>query len=215
MFSLDVFVQFDRELLFHFDSKPPSLDSIIGRLAESEQIAPHRLKLYQNGLEFTDNNEIFDTGILILSARIIDAVVGGKGGFGAALRHASKQKGPKPVTDFGACRDLSGRRLRHVNDEIILQKWQEAQDRGEEFNVDQQTPSGINLWFLPTPSWTEGFGKKTKNSYRKMMRKSKLCSDWVRAREGNRRIPANAPVWYGCPRGGRCEFAHVSATLLA
>ncbi|CAM9237792.1 unnamed protein product [Discosporangium mesarthrocarpum] len=35
------------------------------------------------------------------------------------------QAGKKPTRDFGACRDLQGRRLRHVNDEIRLQKWQE------------------------------------------------------------------------------------------
>lgn len=35
------------------------------------------------------------------------------------------QAGAKPTTDFGACRDLQGRRLRHVNDEVRLQKWQE------------------------------------------------------------------------------------------
>lgn len=36
-----------------------------------------------------------------------------------------EQAGAKPTTDFGACRDLQGRRLRHVNDEVRLQKWQE------------------------------------------------------------------------------------------
>ncbi|KAG5189946.1 SPRY domain-containing protein [Tribonema minus] len=42
---------------------------------------------------------------------------GGKGGFGAMLRAAAKQAGNKATRDFGACRDLQGRRLRHVNDE--------------------------------------------------------------------------------------------------
>ena len=37
----------------------------------------------------------------------------------------TRQAGAKPTTDFGACRDLQGRRLRHVNDEVRLQKWQE------------------------------------------------------------------------------------------
>jgi hypothetical protein len=49
---------------------------------------------------------------------------GGKGGFGAMLKSMAKQAGSKKTTDFGACRDLSGRRLRHVNDELILKKWQ-------------------------------------------------------------------------------------------
>ena len=58
---------------------------------------------------------------------------GGKGGFGAMLRAQAKVKGKK-ITDFGACRDLSGRRLRHVNDEILLNKWKEAKEKGEEFD---------------------------------------------------------------------------------
>ncbi len=33
-------------------------------------------------------------------------LVGGKGGFGAALRAMAKQAGEKKTTDFGACRDL-------------------------------------------------------------------------------------------------------------
>lgn len=36
----------------------------------------------------------------------------------------AKRSGAKKTTDFGSCRDLSGRRLRHVNDEILLKKWQ-------------------------------------------------------------------------------------------
>ncbi len=33
-------------------------------------------------------------------------LIGGKGGFGAALRAMAKQAGDKKTTDFGACRDL-------------------------------------------------------------------------------------------------------------
>lgn len=64
------------------------------------------------------------------------------------LRAQSKQKGKKQTTDFGACRDLNGRRLRHVNDEKILEKWQEAQEKGEEFDVDASTDSGLKMWYL-------------------------------------------------------------------
>lgn len=37
----------------------------------------------------------------------------------------------KTVTNFGACRDLNGRRLRNVNNEIALLKWQERQEKKE------------------------------------------------------------------------------------
>ncbi|CAN0389712.1 unnamed protein product, partial [Scytosiphon promiscuus] len=82
---------------------------------------------------------------------------GGKGGFGAMLRAMAKQAGAKPTTDFGACRDLQGRRLRHVNDEVRLQKWQEArsvslerESRGEKVE-EEKTQSGIENWHLGVP----------------------------------------------------------------
>ena len=86
---------------------------------------------------------------------------GGKGGFGTLLKGQSKQAGAKTTLDFGACRDLSGRRLRHVNDEIKLRKWRELQqkrEKGEE--VDElaalKTDSGIRNWHLMVPSWSDG-----------------------------------------------------------
>ena len=75
---------------------------------------------------------------LLLSAQLAcGGLLGGKGGFGAMLRIQAKQKGAKKTTDFGACRDLSGRRLRHINDELILNKWKAARDSGKEFDVEQ------------------------------------------------------------------------------
>ena len=85
---------------------------------------------------------------------------GGKGGFGTLLKGQSKQAGAKLTTNFGACRDLSGRRLRHVNDEIRLQKWHEAKRRREAgLPVDElaeaQTSSGIHGWHLAVPAWAD------------------------------------------------------------
>jgi hypothetical protein len=48
---------------------------------------------------------------------------GGKGGFGARLRSMAGKVGAKKTTNFSACRDLSGRRLRHVEAERALRKW--------------------------------------------------------------------------------------------
>jgi hypothetical protein len=89
----------------------------------------------------------------------------------------------------------------------------QKEDNNVEFNVDEETPSGINLWFLSTPSWAQGFGKKMRNKNRKMKRKTQLCSDWVAAHEGNRKTPEHAPVWWGCPRGNRCDYAHGETEL--
>ena len=58
---------------------------------------------------------------------MVHRLLGGKGGFGALLRGA----GRAALTDnFDACRDLSGRRLRHVNADKKLADWAaEAKER--------------------------------------------------------------------------------------
>lgn len=54
------------------------------------------------------------------------ALPGGKGGFGAMLRGTT---GTKKTTNFDACRDLSGRRLRDVNNERRVQEFVAEQQR--------------------------------------------------------------------------------------
>lgn len=55
---------------------------------------------------------------------------GGKGGFGSLLRGAATKAGQKKTSNFDACRDMSGRRLRHVNAEKKLEEWKaDAQER--------------------------------------------------------------------------------------
>lgn len=44
-------------------------------------------------------------------------VMGGKGGFGSNLRSMGARAATKETTNFEACRDLEGRRLRTVHDE--------------------------------------------------------------------------------------------------
>ncbi|CAN1176750.1 Replication stress response regulator SDE2, partial [Linum perenne] len=59
---------------------------------------------------------------LLLSLR------GGKGGFGSLLRGAATKAGQKKTNNFDACRDMSGRRLRHVNAEKRLEEWKEGEE---------------------------------------------------------------------------------------
>jgi len=75
-------------------------------------------------------HEIYDASILeadkyghLPPCQAILRVLGGKGGFGSLLRGAGKGKNVSDNND--ACRDLSGRRLRHVNAEKKLQEWKE------------------------------------------------------------------------------------------
>lgn len=159
--------------------------------------------------EFVNNNlcSLGDQEKVMFASIHLFGVNGGKGGFGAQLRSLAKQKGAKRTTDFGACRDLSGRRLRNVNHEIILSKWIEAKEKGETFNVEQDTSTGIELWFMSAPSWADGIKADKRKKFLKSRFKNSLCSDWMRARETSI-PPKGAPLFWGCPRGPKCEFAH-------
>jgi hypothetical protein len=62
---------------------------------------------------------------------VIPRVLGGKGGFGSMLRAIGAQI--EKTTNRDACRDLSGRRLRDINEEQRLKRWFAKQaERDEE-----------------------------------------------------------------------------------
>lgn len=63
---------------------------------------------------------------------------GGKGGFGSLLRGAATKAGQKKTSNFDACRDMSGRRLRHVNAEKKLKEWKaDAEERELEKTAEE------------------------------------------------------------------------------
>ena len=62
-----------------------------------------------SGVDFDLNKRVNDGDTFILCPK----VVGGKGGFGSLLRSFGKQI--TKSTNKDACRDLTGRRMRHVN----------------------------------------------------------------------------------------------------
>lgn len=66
------------------------------------------------------------------SCSVLLRLRGGKGGFGSLLRGAATKAGQKKTSNFDACRDMSGRRLRHVNAEKKLKEWK-AQAKEREF----------------------------------------------------------------------------------
>lgn len=64
------------------------------------------------------------------SCTLLLRLPGGKGGFGSLLRGAATKAGQKKTSNFDACRDMSGRRLRHVNAEKKLKEWKaDAEER--------------------------------------------------------------------------------------
>lgn len=73
---------------------------------------------------------------LTIEARV--RLLGGKGGFGSLLKGQPAVK--KRTKNFDACRDISGRRIRHVNQEKQLIEWQQKKE--EEERIINQSNTG-------------------------------------------------------------------------
>ncbi|EGZ05726.1 hypothetical protein PHYSODRAFT_362482 [Phytophthora sojae] len=210
--ELQFLVHFNRTLCVSLAAGAATVARLAGLVEAREGVPSALLDLYVDGRKLSESSHV-PSFPAIIRARLRGGLRGGKGGFGAMLRSMGKASGAKATTDFGACRDLHGRRLRHVNQEVAMHKWRQDADAraqrekdgvSEREVLDEDTPSGIPGWYLATPSWAEG----VKKSYMKRRRNTVLCKSWQKAREGGRAPPPGAPRWWGCPRGRDCDFAH-------
>lgn len=68
---------------------------------------------------------------MTLFVELKGSLKGGKGGFGSLLRSIKPKA--KEDENFEACRDLSGRRLRHVYNEQRLRDFQQRQEEEEKY----------------------------------------------------------------------------------
>ncbi|CAH9092988.1 unnamed protein product [Cuscuta epithymum] len=71
----------------------------------------------------SENKSGNESGYFPVVIHVLLRLRGGKGGFGSLLRGAATKAGQKKTNNFDACRDMSGRRLRHVNAEKKLEEW--------------------------------------------------------------------------------------------
>ncbi|XP_011875133.1 PREDICTED: protein SDE2 homolog isoform X2 [Vollenhovia emeryi] len=69
-------------------------------------------------------------------ATVVPRLLGGKGGFGSMLRAIGAQI--EKTTNREACRDLSGRRLRDINEEKRLKAWIEKQTKRQKEAVERK-----------------------------------------------------------------------------
>jgi Replication stress response SDE2 C-terminal/Silencing defective 2 N-terminal ubiquitin domain/SPRY domain len=121
------------------------------------------------------------------------SIRGGKGGFGTLLKGQSRQAANQTTLDYGSCRDLQGRRLRSVNDEIaqrLHREWQQRVDTGQAtpqqmVQALSDTSSGIAGWFLQLPAWAEkGTRKVARRQHHKQYQAWKRSEqDRTRAKE--------------------------------
>lgn len=114
-----------------FPTPTISVDSLKSHLHSLTQIPPHHQRLLTGTKQIhnqtlitipTDDSNFFTIHLLL-------RLLGGKGGFGSLLRGAANKAGQKKTNNFDACRDMNGRRLRHVNAEKKLEEWK-AEEEG-------------------------------------------------------------------------------------
>ena len=105
-------------------------------LLEKKGISPLIYSVISNGKNLSLNSELKDYENSIIEFRII--LKGGKGGFGTLLKTQPARK--KLTNNFDACRDLSGRRLGHVNQERKMREWE--QQRNEESKIINKYNNG-------------------------------------------------------------------------
>lgn len=110
------------------------------QIEEHEHFPANAVRLLFQGRQLQDSCTLAEHGVEKHSTvHLVFSLRGGKGGFGAMLRTAGA-RGVK-TTNFDACRDLNGRRLRHVNAERQLREW-DAQ--AEERRLKQQQQAALD-----------------------------------------------------------------------
>ncbi|XP_045505197.1 replication stress response regulator SDE2 [Colias croceus] len=99
---------------------------------ELKQIVSQKYGVPYDDLYVTSNGKIVSSDQCLHAdsvIRVCTRLIGGKGGFGSMLRAIGAQI--EKTTNREACRDLSGRRLRDINEEKRLRKWLEGQEDRE------------------------------------------------------------------------------------
>ncbi|KAK7285791.1 hypothetical protein RJT34_20572 [Clitoria ternatea] len=107
-------------------------NSIKDRLFQLTGIPTQHQRLVTGCRHLNDDNSAIqcspEDANVFPSVRLLLRLKGGKGGFGSLLRGAATKAGQKKTNNFDACRDMSGRRLRHVNAEKRLEEWKAGEE---------------------------------------------------------------------------------------
>ncbi|GMI85872.1 hypothetical protein like AT4G01000 [Hibiscus trionum] len=112
-------------LSLQFPTPQVQVGDVKHRIQEITQI-PINFQRLIRAHQLNDDSVISQSNATInLSLRLL----GGKGGFGSLLRGAATKAGQKKTSNFEACRDMSGRRLRHVNAEKRLEEWKAGEEQ--------------------------------------------------------------------------------------
>eukprot|EP01103_Thecamoeba_quadrilineata_P008654 TRINITY_DN18394_c0_g1_i1.p1 TRINITY_DN18394_c0_g1~~TRINITY_DN18394_c0_g1_i1.p1 ORF type:complete len:415 (-),score=110.76 TRINITY_DN18394_c0_g1_i1:68-1312(-) len=133
-----------RLLNLTFEEATVSVDTLKKKLQDIEGLPPQTQRLSFNSKQLHDTDLLYSPNSEHIPSthqkirsyqldessgpiRLFLRLCGGKGGFGSLLRGGPQGVTIKKTTNFDACRDLSGRRMRHVNNEIRLGVWLAAE----------------------------------------------------------------------------------------
>jgi hypothetical protein len=116
-----------KEASTSFTSNAQTLSALNSEISEKYNIPPSNFFLLSNGKIVQDELTESTNDI-----QLVLKTLGGKGGFGSMLRAIGAQI--EKTTNREACRDLSGRRLRDINEEKRLKNWLEKKKREEQEN---------------------------------------------------------------------------------
>lgn len=109
-----------RDLKYRLDEKLPS------------PLDHDRMFLTAGSRVLNDDDVLFPMDCSLLMVNLNVRIHGGKGGFGSMLRAQGGRMNAQKTTNFEACRDLQGRRIRAVNEAKKLQEQLEALPKIEE-----------------------------------------------------------------------------------
>lgn len=129
------------------------IENLFESVAAIEGVPTHLLRLKSGAKELVRREPMLHGAAGSSSLRhgasvdVLLRIEGGKGGFGAMLRTAGA-KGIK-TTNFDSCRDLNGRRLKHVNAEAKLREWDA---KAEERKLAKQREDALNAKPTGPPS---------------------------------------------------------------
>ncbi|CRK94732.1 CLUMA_CG008232, isoform A [Clunio marinus] len=120
-----------KEAKTSYTSNKTSVESIKHEIFEKFKIPEALFYLLANGRIVNDENLNKHSEI-----QLAFRTFGGKGGFGSMLRAIGAQI--EKTTNREACRDLSGRRLRDINEEKRLKTWIEKKMNEEKEDPDEK-----------------------------------------------------------------------------
>ncbi|CAI9292089.1 unnamed protein product [Lactuca saligna] len=107
----------------NFETPRIPVSSIKVQIQNLTSIPVHYQLLLSNGKTLFDDGVLYHGNSAPSTVHLLLRLRGGKGGFGSLLRGAATKAGQKKTNNFDACRDMSGRRLRHVNAEKKMEEW--------------------------------------------------------------------------------------------